>query len=118
MNKLLASLTCNGKSIAGFGAARSGTTLISYFDISKYIKYIVDDNPLKHFRYSPGDRIPVYPVSRINEDNPEYLFILAWVHSKNIIRNNIEFMSAGGSFIVCFPQFQIIDKNNYLIFIA
>jgi len=118
VNKLLASLTCNGKSIAGFGAARSGTTLISYFDISKYIKYIVDDNPLKHFRYSPGDRIPVYPVSRINEDNPEYLFILAWVHSKNIIRNNIEFMSAGGSFIVCFPQFQIIDKNNYLIFIA
>ena len=44
------------KTIAVYGAARSGTTLLSYFQIGGEIEYIVDDNSDTHFKYSPGDQ--------------------------------------------------------------
>jgi len=99
------------KTIAGFGAARSGTTLITQMQIGNLLEYMVDDNEQKQGKYSPGDHIPVRPTNYIYEKMPDYLVILAWVHSKNIIRNHQKYLEKGGSFIVCFPELQIISKN-------
>lgn len=99
------------KTIAGFGAARSGTTLITQMQIGKMIEYMVDDNEKKQGKYSPGDHIPVRPTNYIYEKIPDYLVILAWVHSKHIIRNHQKYLEKGGSFIVCFPELQIISKK-------
>ena len=102
----------NNKTIAGFGAARSGTTLISQMEIAKFINFIVDDNKFKQGKYSPAGQIIVKPTEYIYEAKPDYLIILVWVHSKNIIKNHIEFLNQGGSFIVCFPKLQVINKSN------
>ena len=112
INELLNSLSLNNKTIAGFGAARSGTTLISQMEIAKFINFIVDDNKFKQGKYSPAGQIIVKPTEYIYEAKPDYLIILAWVHSKNIIKNHIEFLNQGGSFIVCFPKLQVINKSN------
>ncbi len=110
---LLNKISNEKKIIAGFGAARSGTTLISQMQIGGLIRYIVDDNQDKQGKYSPGDKIIVRPTKYIYEEIPDYLLILAWVHSKNIIRNHKKYLEMGGSFIVCFPELKIINKNNY-----
>ena len=75
------------------------------------IQYMVDDNEQKHNKYSPGDHILVRPTNYIYENKPDYLLILAWVHSKNIIKNNQKYLENGGSFIVCFPELKIISKK-------
>ena len=98
------------KIIAGFGAARSGTTLITQMEIGDKIQYIVDDNLEKQGKFSPGDHILVRPTSYIYENSPDYLIILAWIHSKNIIENHQKYLDQGGSFIVCFPELKIIKK--------
>lgn len=98
------------KTIAGFGAARSGTTLITQMEIGDYIEYMVDDNLDKQGKYSPGDHILVRPTSYIYENFPDYMIILAWVHAKNIIENNQKYLDKGGAFIVCFPELKIIKK--------
>lgn len=100
------------KIIAGFGAARSGTTLITQMQIGELIQYMVDDNEQKHNKYSPGDHILVRPTNYIYENKPDYLLILAWVHSKNIIKNHQRYLENGGSFIVCFPELKIISKDH------
>ncbi len=96
------------KTIAGYGAARSGTTLLSYFKIGGEIEYIVDDNSDKHFKYSPGDKIEVLPTQTIYERKPDYLLILAWMHTDTIIENHTDYMKDGGEFIRLFPELEII----------
>jgi len=112
INSLLEKINSENNTIAGFGAARSGTTLIMQMQIAKYIKFIVDDNKFKQGKYSPGSHILVKPTNYIYENKPDFLIILAWVHSKNIIRNHKKYLDQGGHFIVCFPKLKVITKNN------
>ena len=112
INELLHSFNVSNKTIGGFGAARSGTTLIAQMEISKYLDFIVDDNKFKQDKYSPAGHIIVKPTEYIYEKKPDYLLILAWVHSKNIIKNHKKYLEEGGSFIVCFPELKVINKSN------
>ncbi len=97
-----------GKTIWGYGAARSGTTLITQMELGNVITAIVDDSPEKQNKYSPGDHIPILPSSALYQQKPDYTFILAWIHGQRIIQNNAAYLAQGGHFILCFPNIQII----------
>ncbi|HBA84535.1 MAG TPA: hypothetical protein DCZ95_10615 [Verrucomicrobia bacterium] len=101
-----------GKTIAGFGAARGGTLLIYHFNMGEILKFIVDDSPDKQNLYSPGYHIPVLPTKALYEQKPDYAFLLAWVHTKPIIRSNQAYLEQGGQFITCFPQVVIVNKDT------
>jgi len=73
-----------GKTIAGFGASHSTTTLTYEFGLTDYLDYIVDDNPDKHGTFSPGAKIPVYPSSHMQCSPPDCIVLLAWQHAKTI----------------------------------
>lgn len=102
----------DGKTIAGFGAARSGTTLIAQLDLANLIDYIFDNHPDKVGRFTAGFGIPVLPTSAITSKRPDYLFILAWIHASKIIENNREFVSGGGRWVTCVPDLRIIPPFN------
>ena len=110
MSGIFKKLKEEGKTIVGYGAARSGTTLITQMGLGKLIDYIVDDSDQKQGKYTPGDHIIVKSTSTIYEKKPDYIFILAWVHAKNIIENNQKYLDQGGHFITCFPEIKIIKK--------
>ncbi|MDP3733881.1 MAG: class I SAM-dependent methyltransferase [Nanoarchaeota archaeon] len=112
VNNLISDFKKQGKTIAAFGAARGGTLLTYYFGLGKYLDYIVDDDPRKQTTYSPGYHIPVVPTSALYERSPDYVFILAWVHSKSIIKNNRGYLEHGGKFITFFPEVKIIGHIN------
>ena len=114
LRKCFSNFKDQGKSIVGFGAARSGTTLITQMDLSKFLDFIVDDNKEKHGKFTPGDHIPVLPTKAIYEKKPDYIFILAWIHSRKIMEDNKKFLEDGGKFIVCFPSVRIIDKKEII----
>jgi SAM-dependent methyltransferase len=111
VTQLVSQLHANGKIIAGFGAARSGTFLIYHFNLGEILTFIVDDSPDKQGLYSPGYHIPVLPTSTLYERKPDYAFILAWVHSRAIIQNHQRFLDEGGQFIVCFPRIQVVSRD-------
>lgn len=96
-----------GKSIAGFGASVTGTTLIYHFEIGEYIDYLVDDNPAKQGLFSPGLHIPVYPTSEIYNRRPDYVLLLAWRFADSIIKKNRSYINDGGHFLVPIPEFKI-----------
>jgi SAM-dependent methyltransferase len=101
-----------GKTIAGYGAARSGTTLISQMDLGNVLSFIVDDSAEKQNKLSPGHHIPVLPTKAMYERRPDYVFILAWIHAKKIIENNKQYVEQGGHFVVCFPEIKVIGKEQ------
>lgn len=100
------------KTIAGYGAARSGPTLIAQMGLKGKIDYIVDDHPQKVGKYETGDGIEVLPTATLLERQPDYVVILAWVHSRKIIENNQEYLDRGGHFVVLCPETRVVGKNS------
>jgi SAM-dependent methyltransferase len=99
-------------SIAGYGAARSGPTLIAQLGLTGVIEYIVDDHPQKVGKYSSGDGIQIVPTAELLKRMPKYTVILAWVHSAKIIENNQTYLENGGKFLILCPDIRIISKDN------
>jgi hypothetical protein len=103
----LAKAKSDGKSIAGFGASVTGTTLTYHFEIGEYLDYLVDDNPAKQNRFSPGLHLPVLPSSALHERNPDYVIILAWRFAEIIISKNQAYLEGTGQFLIPVPNFNI-----------
>jgi hypothetical protein len=105
---IIADFRKDGGAIAGFGAARAGTTLLSFFEVGHELEFLLDDNPLKHHKYSPGDRLEVIPTKDIYERNPTCVLILAWLHAEKIITKHQTYLDSGGTFVRLFPKVEII----------
>lgn len=104
----LAEAKTKGKSIAGFGASITATTLIYHFEIGEYLDYLVDDNLCKQGRFSPGLHLPVVSSSVLCERNPDYVIILAWRFAETIISKNKCYLEGGGQFVIPVPEFNLI----------
>ncbi|MGE3308415.1 MAG: methyltransferase domain-containing protein [Limisphaerales bacterium] len=109
---LVADIQAQGKRLWGYGAARSGTTLIAQMNLGRAIESIVDDGADKQNKFSPGDHIPIRPSSALLAEQPEYVIILAWIHADRIIQNNQAYLERGGRFIVCFPELRIVGDGR------
>jgi hypothetical protein len=69
----------DGQRVVGYGAPGTGNTLLNYCGIrSDLIEYIVDRNPYKHGRFTPGTRIPIYDPGLLAKDRPDVVLALPW----------------------------------------
>ncbi len=113
--RLISEWQNRGATIAGYGAARSGPTLIAELGLGEAISFIVDDHPQKVNRYTPGHHLPVLPTDELCKRNPDYCFILAWVHAKKIIANNRQYLEQGGHFVLCCPKVEVIGAEHVAV---
>jgi len=87
--KNLKDLKKNGEIIVGYGAPAKATTALNFFGINKEIEYIVEDNKLKHKKFVPGVKIPIYSKDKISKKKP-LILVLAWNFFNEIKKNNFE----------------------------
>jgi len=98
------------KKIVAYGAAAKGNTLLNYCGIrDDFIEYTVDKSPHKQNKLLPGTHIPVYPVEKIRETKPDYLFILPWNIKDEIIEQMSYVREWGSKFIISIPKLEIIS---------
>jgi SAM-dependent methyltransferase len=109
---LVAQWKSEGATVAGYGAARSGPTLIAQLGLQGAIEYIVDDHPQKVGRYASGDGIPIVPTAELCARQPSYTVILAWVHAQKIIETNQRYLDQGGHFVVLCPETRVVGKDG------
>lgn len=109
---LLDHAIAEGKTIAAYGASTTTTTLLYHFELEKRISFIVDDNPLKQGRFSPGAHIPVLPSSELGTKRPDIVVILAWIYAEPILKRNQAYLETGGQFLVPLPEPQMIDRGG------
>ena len=94
----------SGGSVVGYGAPAKGSTLLSYFGLGpEDLDYIVDRSPLKQGRLTPGTHVPIVPVERLLEDQPDLVVLLAWNFADEIMAQQEEYRRRGGRFVVPVP---------------
>ena len=110
--ELLQVETAKGGKAASYGASATTTVLNAMFDIDKYFALIVDDNPTRHGRLSPGHKIPVKSKADFMAEQPAVTFIAAWRFADMIVSRNQAYLDAGGKFVVPLPTFKVITKDG------
>jgi len=107
--QLLWKLKLENKRIVGYGASAKGNIMLNYCRIGvETLDYVVDSIPYKHGKYTPGMHIPIYPESKLLEDQPDFVLILAWNFAEEIIKKQDLYKKRGGNFIVSVPEVKII----------
>jgi SAM-dependent methyltransferase len=101
-----------GKQVVGYGAPGKGNTLLNYCGIrTDFIDYTVDRNPHKHGNYLPGTLIPICHPEKIKETKPDYVFILPWNLSDEIMYSLGYISEWNGKFVVPIPELMVFENT-------
>lgn len=106
--KILRDAKAQGKKVVGYGAAAKGIILLNYFRIgADTLDYIVDKAPSKQNLYAPGVLIPIYEPARLIRDSPDYVLILPWNFSDEIM-GQLRQQGFAGKFIIPLPELKVV----------
>jgi SAM-dependent methyltransferase len=97
-----------GKSVAAYGAAAKGNTLMNFAGIRPdLISFVVDKNPAKQAKFMPGSRIPILAPEVFRLRRPDYLVILPWNIAAEVKQQNAELAAQGTCFVTAVPELNL-----------
>jgi SAM-dependent methyltransferase len=97
-----------GKTVAGYGAAAKGNTLLNFAGVRPdLLPYIVDKNPAKQHKFMPGSRIPIVDESYLKQHKPDYILILPWNLKTEVMAQLAYVREWGAKFVVAVPKLEV-----------
>lgn len=107
--ELLHTLKAEGYRLAAYGAAAKGATLLNCAGVGpELLDFVVDRNPHKQGRYLPGSHLPIHDPAVLTRWRPDYVVLLAWNFRDEIVRQQQDYLQAGGRFIEPVPTPRIV----------
>ncbi|HEX5821789.1 MAG TPA: class I SAM-dependent methyltransferase [Solirubrobacterales bacterium] len=98
-----------GKRVAGYGAPGKGNTLLNYCGIrTDLLDFTVDRNPYKQGQFLPGTRIPIRHPEALEQARPDFVLILPWNLTDEIVAQLSNVRGWGGRFVVAIPEVRIL----------
>jgi hypothetical protein len=89
-----------GKSVAAYGAAAKGNTLLNYAGVRPdLIEFVAERNPSKQGKFMPGSRIPIVAESHLTKVQPNYIIVLPWNLIPEI-KSQLEYTKSWGARLV------------------
>jgi len=97
-----------GKTVAGYGAAAKGNTLMNYAGVRPdLLSYVVDRNPAKQDKFLPGCRLPIVAEVHLKQTRPDYVVILPWNLRTEVVDQLAYIREWGGQFVTAVPSLKI-----------
>lgn len=98
----------DGHSVAGYGAAAKGNTLLNYAGVRPdLLPYVCDAAPAKQGKLLPGSHIPVCPPDRLMRERPDFVVILPWNIAAEIRAQLAPLAEQGTRFVTAVPELRI-----------
>lgn len=105
----LAEQKATGKTVAAYGAAAKGNTLLNYAGVkSDLVSFVCDAAPSKQNKFMPGSHIPILPPAALAERKPDYVVILPWNISTEVMQQQSCVKEWGGRFVVFIPELKVL----------
>lgn len=98
-----------GRSIVGYGASATTTTLLHHFEIGYHLQSLVDDNESRIGLFSPGYKLPVESTEILYTQQPDYVLITAWRFAKQIMKRHSSYR---GKWIIPLPDLEEIEGSE------
>lgn len=97
-----------GKTVAGYGAAAKGNTLMNYAGVRPdLLPYVVDRNLAKQGKFLPGCRIPIVAEAHLKLTQPDYVVILPWNLREEVMVQLAYIREWGGQFVTSVPVLEV-----------
>lgn len=110
-NHLLAFLieaNLSDKTVAAYGAAAKGNTLMNYAGVKPdLVSFVCDAAASKQGKFMPGSHIPILAPKELRERRPDYVVILPWNIADEVVKSNEFVREWGGKFVVAVPALRI-----------
>ena len=98
------------KTVAAYGAAAKGNTLLNYAGVKPdLIKFVCDAAVSKQGKFMPGSHIPILAPEALKEHKPDYVLILPWNIASEVIAKNDFIRAWGGQFVLAVPELSVIS---------
>ena len=106
---LILNLNDMGKKVLGYGASTKGNVILQFCNINnKLMPYIVDINPYKRNKYTPGTNIKIINDLDLKTKKFDYLVVLPWHFRDFIIEREKNYLKKGKKLIFPLPDIEII----------
>ncbi len=97
-----------GKTVAAYGAAAKGNTLLNYGGVKPdLLPFVCDAAKAKQGQFMPGSHIPILAPEQLVEVNPDYVLILPWNIAEEVKSMNAELAKNGTRFVTAVPELHI-----------
>jgi SAM-dependent methyltransferase len=99
-----------GKTVAVYGAAAKGNTLLNFSGVRPdLLPFVCDAAASKQGKYLPGSRIPIVAPEMLAERKPDYVLILPWNIAEEVRTQQQRVRDWGGRFVVAIPRLTTLE---------
>ena len=97
-----------GQSVAAYGAAAKGNTLLNYAGVTPdLLPFVCDAAAAKQGKFMPGSHIPILPPAALSERRLDYVLILPWNIAEEIKAQQSALAASGTKFVTAVPRLEI-----------
>jgi SAM-dependent methyltransferase len=97
-----------GHSVAAYGAAAKGNTLLNYGGVRPdLLPFVCDGAAAKQGRFMPGSHIPILPPAALEARRPDYVVILPWNIADEVKAQLAGLAAKGTKFVTAVPALRI-----------
>jgi hypothetical protein len=108
--QFLIDLKREGVSIAAYGAAAKGNTLLNYCGVARdFLDFTCDANPHKQQHLLPGTHIPILAPAAIRERRPDVVLLMPWNIKDELMQELSYIREWGGRFAARSPKLRLFS---------
>jgi len=99
-----------GKTVAAYGAAAKGNTLLNFACVKPdLLGFVCDAAPSKQRKFLPGSHIPILAPAALRERKPDIVVILPWNIAEEVVSQHGYIKEWGGHFITAVPELRFFE---------